>query len=67
MTLAVTEDGTQVPLAGVPLSLYQVGTMEIDTYVVHFQLASSLESTGIDLNRSEDCSGCRGSSEDTGK
>lgn len=50
MTLAVTEDGAQVPLADVPLSLYQVGTMEIDTYVVHFQLASSLESTGIDLN-----------------
>ena len=40
MTLAVTEDGAQVPLADVPLSLYQVGTMEIDTYVVHFQLGS---------------------------
>ena len=50
MTLAVTENETQVPLADVPVSLYQVGTMVIDTYVVHFQLNPALESTGIDLN-----------------
>ena len=49
MTLAVTENGKQVPMAQVPLALYQVGTM--DTHpVVQFHLDPALSATGVDLN-----------------
>lgn len=49
LTLAVTEDGEQVPLVNVPLALYQVGTMDTDP-VSYFHMASSLSGTGVDLN-----------------
>ena len=49
LTLAVTEDGEQVPLTGVPLALYQVADMDTEP-VVYFHLASSLAGAGVDLN-----------------
>ena len=49
LTLAVTENGKQVPLTDVPLALYQVADMDTDP-VSYFHLASSLSGTGIDLN-----------------
>ncbi len=49
LTLAVTEDGQQVPLTNVPLALYQVGTMDTDP-VSYFHMTSSLSGTGVDLN-----------------
>lgn len=49
MTLTVTENGKQVPMAQVPLALYQVGTMDTQP-VVQFHLDPSLSATGVDLN-----------------
>lgn len=49
LTLAVTENGEQVPLTNVPLALYQVADMDTDP-VSYFHLASSLSDTGVDLN-----------------
>ena len=49
MTLAVTENGKQVPMAQVPLALYQVGTMDTQP-VVQFHLDPSLSATGVELN-----------------
>lgn len=49
MTLTVTENGKQVPMAQVPLALYQVGTMDTQP-VVQFHLEPSLSATGVDLN-----------------
>ena len=50
MTLTVTENGKQVPMAQVPLALYQVGTMDTQP-VVQFHLDPSLSATGVDLNK----------------
>ena len=49
MTLTVTENGKQVPMAQVPLALYQVGTMDTQP-VVQFHLDPALSATGVDLN-----------------
>ena len=49
LTLAVTENGKQVPLTNVPLALYQVADMDTEP-VSYFHMASSLSGTGVDLN-----------------